>query len=304
MKKYLFFAAALLTLAACSNDENTPDDSRTAIRLSSGIEVLSRATTDIQSSAFDEGEKIAVLINEATKAGQTATTTYPQPLAYTIGASGVMNLDDANNQPYFPTSGNGVNIYAVYPQNAYSNTTFTVQKDQSTDVNYKASDLMYGMANNPVARTKDAVAVTFKHLLSKVTIKLKAGDGLTESDLANAKVELLSIKPQVSFDAASGTIGEANGTETDVIVFKDNALNLNGSAIIAPQTLKEQFIRVTLADGGVLAGGVTGGSQQVLNGGSEYTYNITVNLTSLSMTANITPWTGSGTDINGNANMQ
>ena len=166
-KKYLIFAAAALTLAACSNDENL-NDGPVPIRLSSSLEVQTRAATGIQSDAFDPNEKVDVFIMEDVPTGQTATTEYDQPLTYTTGANGAMN-PPAGGQPYFPTSGNGVNIYAYYPVDVvhYVEETmtieFSVKPDQSMDADYKASDLMFGKAANPVSRTANAVPLTFTH---------------------------------------------------------------------------------------------------------------------------------------------
>ena len=78
-KKYLLFAAAALTLTACSNDDENLNGGPVELRLSSGIEVqeVTRAATDIQNEAFDADEKIDVYINEAT--ADTPSTDYPQP---------------------------------------------------------------------------------------------------------------------------------------------------------------------------------------------------------------------------------
>ena len=147
-KKYLLFAAAALTLAACSNDENM--DGPVAIRLSSSLEVQTRAATDIQGNAFETGQSVDVFIHEYVTSG-SATTTYPQPLVYTTGASGAMT---PSTQPYFPSSGNGVTICAYYPSDMVDNidagttATFTVKDDQSLKENYMASDLMYGVPQN------------------------------------------------------------------------------------------------------------------------------------------------------------
>ena len=178
-KKYLLFAAAALTLAACSNDENM--DGPVAIRLSSSLEVQTRAATDIQGNAFETGQSVDVFIHEYVTSG-SATTTYPQPLVYTTGASGAMT---PSTQPYFPSSGNGVTICAYYPSDMVDNidagttATFTVKVNQSLKENYMASDLMYGVPQNgnPVKRTTDAVRIGFTHLLSKVSVNLTAGDG-------------------------------------------------------------------------------------------------------------------------------
>ena len=289
-KKYLLFVAAALTLAACSNDENL-NDCPVAIRLSSGIEVqeVTRAATDIQNKAFEAGEKIDVFITED---AQSPTTTYPQPLDYTTGENGAMTPSE---QPFFPSSGKGVNIYAYYPSDAVTDMSatdvaFTVQADQSTTEAYKASDLMYGKAANPVARTSETVSLTFTHLLSKVTVTLKAGAGLEEADLDGAKVELLSVKPSVTLTPSTGTIGTASGTETPVSVFTATSSSLSGSAIVVPQQLPVQFVRVTLADKGVLTGTLNDNTQPNLVSGNAYTYTITVNLTALNISASITEW--------------
>ena len=59
-KKYLLFAAAALTLAACSNDDENLNGGPVELRLSSGIEVqeVTRAATDIQNEAFDANESM------------------------------------------------------------------------------------------------------------------------------------------------------------------------------------------------------------------------------------------------------
>ena len=47
-KKYLLFAAAALTLTACSNDDENLNGGPVELRLSSSLEVQTRAATDIQ----------------------------------------------------------------------------------------------------------------------------------------------------------------------------------------------------------------------------------------------------------------
>ena len=304
-KKYLIFAAAALTLAACSNDDENLNGGPVELRLSSSLEVQTRAATDIQGSAFETGQSVDVFIHEHVTSG-AATTTYPQPLVYTTGASGAMT---PSTQPYFPSSGNGVTICAYYPSDMVDNidagttATFTVKDDQSLKENYMASDLMYGVPQNgnPVKRTTDAVGIGFTHLLSKVSVNLTAGDG--NPNLTGATVELLNVLPTTTLTTAEGSISEATGAATDITVFTADATTSKGSAIVPPQTLGAQFVKVTLADGGELIGKLNDSSTPDLKGGNEYTYNITVNLTALSITATITPW-GDGDTLDGSATMQ
>lgn len=311
-------AAAAIVMVACNNEET--DNWAGEIRLSSGLAVQqvnsTRAANDIQSGQFAAGEKIDVFINENVTTGETPTTSYTQPLVYTAGGNGAMSTSD---QPYYPTSGKDVNIYAYYPSGTVTSidadaeqVEFTVKEDQSSDANYKASDLMYGTPDkNPVGRTKNHVNITFKHLLSKVTVTLKQGAGI--KNLTNAKVELLNVLPTTTLTPSTGVISVADGDKTDITVM-DKGTNLSGSAVVVPQTLnqevegKRRFIRVTLETGGVLySQNLTDSEGQTIEdiemtAGNEYKYEITVNLTSLDITSSINPW-GPGGSYTGEAEM-
>ena len=311
-------AAAAIVMVACNNEET--DNWAGEIRLSSGLAVQqvnsTRAANDIQSGQFAAGEKIDVFINEAVNAGETATTSYTQPLVYTAGGNGAMSTSD---QPYYPTSGKNVNIYAYYPSvtsiDANSEVDFTVVADQSSDANYKASDLIYGTPDkNPVGRTKNHVNITFKHLLSKVTVTLKQGAGI--KNLTNAKVELLNVLPTTKLDPSTGTISGAEADKDKIaITVMDKGTNLSGSAVVIPQPLnqevegKRRFIRVTLNTGGVLySQNLTDADNEPIGdiemtAGNEYKYEITVNLTSLDITSSINPW-GPGGSYTGEAEME
>ena len=206
-----------------------------------------------------------------------------------------------------------MNIYAYYPSNKVgtditkTDVTFSVAEDQSGETNYKASDLMYGKPEtNPVARTSSATTLIFKHLLSKVTIKLVQGAG--SPALTDAVVKLKSVYPSITLNASTGAISAPSGTTTDITVKANTTTGLDNSAVVVPQTLATSFIEVTLANDGVLTsknlkdGSGNPISSVVLASGYEYTYTITVNLTSLDVTSTITPWTPN--TANGTATMQ
>lgn len=295
MKKNMIFAAiAALALTACSNDDEIKVGGDNAILLTSSLDVAeTRAATNIQTSAFDAGETVDVYITEHN--GGNNPTTYPQPIEYSTAAGGALTV---GTQYYYPTSGNGVNIYALYPATAATGELFTIKEDQSTDANYKASDLMYGKpaTNNPVSPSANAVDIQFSHLLSKVTINLIAGENVTSLD--GAKVELLGVKPSTTLTAGINghSITAASGDATPITVMTATETVTSGSAIIVPQTLPEMFLQVTL-DGATLTGKLDSGAP-VLTAGNAYTYNITVNMRggALEIEGSITPWDDGGTD--------
>lgn len=294
MKKNMIFAAiAALALTACSNDDDIKVGGDNAILLTSSLNVAeTRAATDIQTSAFDAGETVDVYITEHN--GGNNPTTYPQPIEYSTAAGGALTV---GTQYYYPTSGNGVNIYALYPTTTKAGELFTIKDDQSTDANYKASDLMYGKpASNPVSPSANAVDIQFSHLLSKVTINLKPGANVTS--LNGAEVKLLGVKPSTTLtaDINGYSITAASGDATPITVMTATETVTSGSAIIVPQTLPEMFLQVTL-DGATLTGKLDSGVPE-LTAGNAYTYDITVNMRggALEIEGSITPWKDGGTN--------
>ena len=289
MKKNMIFAAiAALALTACSNDDEVKVGGDNAIHLTSSLNVAeTRAATDIQTSAFDAGETVDVYITENEPG--TNETHYNQPILATTKTGGALDLQDGPY--YYPTSGNGVNIYALYPATAATGELFTIAEDQSTDANYKASDLMYGKpASNPVSPSANAEDIQFTHLLSKVTINLKPGENVTSLD--GAKVELLGVKPSTTLTAGidGHSITDASGTAIPITVMTATETVTSGSAIIVPQTLPGMFLQVTLG-GATLTGKLDSGAPE-LTAGNEYTYDITVNMRggALVIKGQISPW--------------
>ena len=315
MKKYFVFAAAVIALAACSSEEENVQSWNGEIRLSAVNVVQTRAAQGIQSTAFDEGEKIDVFINEN---ATTPSIEYPQPLVYTSGTGGVLTTSD---EQYYPQS-NGVNIFAVYPSGVAgtnvnaTNVAFAVESDQSEEDAYKASDLMVGApANNPVSKTSGTVQLTFKHCLSKININISAGDGITETDLQGATVTILNTTTGGTFNVQTGEV-TPNGVQAAATPITAGTLEVREdtgvqgiSAIIVPQTVSagRQFISIRY-----------GGDQQTpatelfytlpqaadvdFAAGYSYTFNITAKKSGLTLDGStITDWTDNPNVFSGEA---
>ena len=316
MKKYIFLASAVVALAACSSNEEIEQIGKCEIKLSSTLEVQTRAAQGIQSTEFDQGQRVDVFINEDTD--EEASIKYDQPLYYTTGANGVLNPPSTQ---YFPQNGNGVNIIGLYPSGLTTdveatNVSFSVQSNQSDSASYKASDLMIGtpVGNNPVARTTSSIALKFKHYLSKININITAGDGLTTNDLVGAEVTILGITNSATFNVQTGVVTldkqPASSTITAGTLAKrqDNGEIAGISAIVIPQevTAGSQFISIKI-----------GGDQQTaptelvytlpkaasmtFNPGYSYTFNITAKKSGLSVnSSSISQWEDGGS-TNGEA---
>ena len=170
----IIYAMVALALTACSNDENLDNlNDPVELRLTSGLEVQTRATHNLDTQ-LKNGEKVHVWVDDAT----TDENLY---VNNTLTADGGGSF--TGGQPmYFPSTAKGEDIYAIHGNFGADFTDFwsaeqthTIAQDQkSSGDGYAKSDLVYAKHTN-VARTKQAVNLEFRHLLSKIEVVLVQG---------------------------------------------------------------------------------------------------------------------------------
>jgi len=309
MKKVFFFAAlaATVSMTSCNNDDETIDNTPVEIRLSSGITAQTRAAFSDTDKQIIAGRTVSVYVDDAKP---PTTPLYGNNELTANGGGGF-----TGTAMYFPQTGNAVDIYAFHT-NATLDATFptaaishTVSADQTAPAGYVASDLLYA-SSKEVVRTKSNVELTFYHLLSKVQVAVVAGDGLVDTDIAN--VEILGTLPTAEFIPAKDKNANeqaitASGAATAIQIGKDISTDFSGKikyndAIIVPQDVAAgNFIQITLSKGGTLAYTLPA---TTFESGKKYIYNITANLTKLTVTSTIENWqTVGGSPTTGTAVM-
>lgn len=309
----IIYAMVALALTACSNDENLDNlNDPVELRLTSGLEVQTRATHNLDTQ-LKNGEKVHVWVDDAT----TDENLY---VNNTLTADGDGSF--TGGQPmYFPSTGNGVDIYAIHGNFGADFTDFwsaeqthTIAQDQkSSGDGYAKSDLVYAKHTN-VARTKQAVNLEFRHLLSKIEVVLVQGEGKPTIE----KVEILNTKLDAKFtpsktdDFTLTASGESNPividtdltSKTDAAGTDESKKKLN-ETIIVPQYLTNgtPFIRVTTTEGGELIYRLP--ENKTFDPAKKYRYTVIANLTELKVvSAKITDWTKETGDDNGTAEME
>lgn len=175
-------AASMLMLTACTHDdssstESAPVSNELIISTRHSEMGITRAESNIQSEQFKQGEPIHVFLRDATDI--LDSTRYSSPRLYiTTNTTGSLSPATDNgggtytansNKLYWPKLMHSLHIYGIYPigsvgwsarkttsADADTYTTnnsafdkefkyyFTVQEDQTSEANYKASDLMTG----------------------------------------------------------------------------------------------------------------------------------------------------------------
>jgi hypothetical protein len=300
-------AATILSSAtSCISEGSEPADrSRAELRLSSGVEVQTRAAFTAANTQIPNGQTVSVYVDDA---GSGTPQLYGNN---ELTADGSGNLSGGTPM-YFPDNGHGVNIYAFHTGATLAGTfpasalTHTVSSDQSTLAGYVSSDLLYARRTG-VARTSSAVALTFYHLLSKLQVAIVAGDGLTDSDIKGLTVG--GTKPGATFTPGKSTVPadmtvSAAGTAAGITVQFDVSPNFTApvynEAVIVPQTVSAGTVFITVhLDSGDLVYRLP--SDVTFEKGKIYEYRITARLTGLTLTSTIEDWTPVGTPETGNA---
>lgn len=213
----LSIAAVALAMTGCSNNENEEMDNWNGeIRLSSGVAVQTRANT--QAEQIQSGETVYAWVDKATT-GESYIN------AWTLTAQG--NGSFTGSSKYYPTDGSTLDFYAMHGN--FVSSTFTenetefpefmfihsVTDDQSGAENYAKSDLLYAVTKG-VTRSSSAVNLEFYHMLSKVEVALKSGDG--KPDLTGATVTIEGTKLNARFFARKDKNMSERHDRADMIV--------------------------------------------------------------------------------------
>ncbi len=341
LKSFITFVATALLLAGCSNDETeTTISGPVELRLTSGVEVPQTRST--QETSIAEGEVVSVWVDNAGTTPDPTPVYEAIQLTATAGngftGSTTMYFPAGGTTlNIYAIHGNFTPAFQADAEFPASAITHTVENDQTSGAdgsmaNYLKSDLLYAVqkgvtASDNVTNHVKTQQLTFYHLLSKIEVALKAGTG--SPNLTDATVTIEGTKLKADFTPSKdATMADASGvsnTRASMVTAtaSDNdpapitipaAITTNdfstgtsyAEAIVVPQTIAKDapFIKVELSDGTELVYKIpdTGGLE--LKSGKKYTYNITVSLTSLTVTSKIEPWESAGTSKPGDAVMQ
>lgn len=308
-------AATALILAGCSNDENGMDNGLVELRLTSGVTAQTRAYTPTQSTMISSGEKVSVWVDDA------GTTTSPLYNAVELTADGSNHF--TGQTMYFPKTGNKIDIYAVHGNftSAFTSRSdfpngveYEVKLDQSSVGNYIKSDLLYAYKKS-VACSANPVQLDFYHMLSKLELAIKIGDGapdLVSSGAVKLNKVMLNGKftPSTTEDMSdqskrAAMLSNANddwnmtlGQQTCTDFAAENVVY--NEAILVPQEMGGKKLTFKLSDDGTLI--YTIPENTTFESGKKYQYHITLNLTGIEVTSSIQDWVPE-TTVNDSATM-
>lgn len=287
------FCAVLLLQAGCSNDSETGapgNDGRVSLKVSGGINVQTRA----HDAQWDKDDQIGIYMYAA-GATDIAESAANIPYRKTDEGNG---FTPVNTPVYFPVDGSNVDFHAWYPYKDVTAGEWTA--DLTDQTSQAALDLMTADAESNTEeggtvynKLRPKVSFDFEHRLTKLVLNITPGSGVSADDLKGLKVEITKQWKTAIYDPEFDAIGfteetasitlltDANGTSAEAILFPDDLTK-------KPLATGRQLVFTLRATDEIFYWDIP--ADKSFNSGDKNIYNITINRTTLDVTATITDW--------------
>ena len=274
MKKYIALTALALVAMGCEreNIDNTSVVDDSVMR----IEALHPSTRATETS-FENGDVIGLY-----------ATTYEGEQATPLQISG--NWINNEALTYNGSSWKGrrtfywneglMDVYGYYPYmepTVINKHKWAVQTDQSLPATegalsaYEASDFLWAKAEG-VSQEDGSVQLQFKHMCSKVVIKLVKGEEYTDTFPEDIDVYLYSTVPQALINFTTGIVSKDPHGDAQKIKARKVAID-TFELIVVPQSILEYspFVEIVM-------GGISYMTEEIFtyHAGKEYVVSITL----------------------------
>ena len=313
-------AAAILTLAACNNDEEFTDNSPAAAEITAGVSSPATRAIDDQW----EADEIGVMVTDAPTSNMEEL--YKNVKYTTTSQTTSANFTAAEGEGIFFQDASETVTFAAYapyqPSEAdalpgTNGVIFRSTETQSTRESQKAFDYIF--ASGAISsRANTTVSFTgsnaFAHKMARLIIVLNTSttDGFSAEEVKNGAYTLEGLNHSGTFNVttgeakADGTPAPAEGwslTDHSLGTYDDTQKTKTFSSILYPQTYTSLTIRAVIA-GQTYTAALDEIEDNTLVSGYSYTYTVTVKKTGLKVeSCTIIPWTEGGS-YNGDATMQ
>lgn len=294
MKHFRLTAAilALLTLAACSKDDDSEQDKRTAIKVTNaGIKASTDGTlTRAMDNAWEANDAIGiVLMDPATSLLAEGKTVYNYVTSTT---SGSFDPADADNTAYYPDAADKtVSILAFYPYQEIG-TDLMIPVSTASQGSLSSIDLMAADASTGHSKTNPEVSLDFRHKLVKLSIILDSkmlGEAIDPT--AGATLTLQGTATTAQWDLKEGKLtGMGNIADIDIPTVWNSAEKLFEATAIVMPTGPEATVKLIIKINGKTFEAVLKPGTALLPG----TINsliVELSLTEAVINATVTDWT-------------
>lgn len=249
---YAISAFAILGLAACSNEQDY-DESVDAKHTPMTFAVTHPAQQSrVTDTDFENGDRIGLFVADAS---------VPLEIGGNLVNNEALTLNgnawSASRTLYWDEG--TFNVYAYYPYmssvTSVSDMPFSVSTDQgaqgsTADIDgYEASDLLYAQTKG-VSASATPVPLAFRHIMSKLTVRLIKGEDFEGDMPTDAEVYIHNTVPEATVDLEAGVATRYVRGTRSTIKAKQNSSYVF-SAIVVPQRVENRMPLVEVIMKGV-----------------------------------------------------
>lgn len=315
MKRLFYILTSVVLLVACSKDDDgktsqatTGNSERVSLEIAANIGMQAQGATRAADTHWDGGDKIGVYVTRRN------TTNIFEDDAHTRGENMLYTFSDGTNYETYGTtyrlftaskkiylSSDPVDVYGYYPYNASESLNPTaIPINVSDQTSQERIDFMRAMKGN-VNNSNVSIELLFKHKLVKLVFNLKQGEDLLPDELRDASylgikidnqplaatysiyADLLSVTSAyneiIPIKAASATTGYVRTFEAIVL---PNNYNESGTVVQGNPTI-DRTVTITFyrRSDDTIVNTFKIPSSTYFYPGYKYTYNVTVNATSI-----------------------
>ena len=302
MKKIFYgITLSVLCLISCGDgesilqDDEKDDNEQETVKPQLPISLNVNVSTKATDTEFETNDQIGLYVvnyqkDQAGTLKNTGNYVDNEKFTYTTSWNSEKEL-------YWLDDKTPADFYTYYPYGKPTDVkayTFSIQRDQSTEANYKKSEFLWGKTQK-VTPTDKPVSISMSHKMSCALVKVEPGKGFTTEklDAAHITVSLNQAKAKALVDLSNGQItadGELGG-----IQFYPLGANREFKALVVPQHItNDKFITVSID-----------GKAYYLKkdftfiGGKRHTFTVTVSKTSNGIDVNLNNWENDNIDNGG-----
>ena len=248
---YIGMALSVIAFASCSSDNDVTEVPKSAKETPMTFDVQHPSQTRATASAFEEGDRIGLYVAEASS---------PLEMSGNLINNEALTLTAGKWTPsrnLFWDEGQ-YNAYAYYPYmkvESIEDQDIEVATDQSLPGEggsmspYEASDLLYAQTKG-VAASASPVSLTFRHLMSRLTIRLVKSEDFEGEMPTDAVILIHNTVPTASVDLSAGIVTrKTKGIKRTIKARQES--NFQFGAIIVPQRLDNRVPLIEVVMKGV-----------------------------------------------------
>lgn len=230
---YICIIFVSVLTAACTSEE-AEEMPKTAKETPMTFSVSYPEQTRVADNAFEKNDTIGLYVAEETA---------PLEIGGNLVNNEAIAFDGTNwaaSRTLYWDEGT-FNAYAYYPYlasvNSIEDLPFSVSLDQSGD-GYEQSDFLHAKTTG-VSASNEPINLTFKHLMSKLSIRLVKGEDF-EGDMPDeAEVRIMNTYPASTIDISAG-VATVNGYGDRATITAKADGDHQYSAIIVPQRVSNR----------------------------------------------------------------